>query len=109
VLPSSVAASLARLDDDESRRFLAEQFGTGNLSREEVTAAVNKNLNKSSRQKAARVSGKLEGVSFSFAFAAGQLTPDALLKAIEAIRYKVKEFQKGDAKDVAALAELLAS
>lgn len=108
-LPSSVAATLARLDDDESRRYLADQFGSGKLSREGVTAAVNKQLHKGTRQKAARVAGKLEGVSFSFAFAAGQLTPDALLKAIDAIRGRVKEFQKGEAKDVAALADLLAS
>lgn len=108
VLPSSVAASLARLDDDESRRFLADQFGTGNLSREEVAAEVNKQLNKTTRTKAAKVSGKLEGVSFSFSFAAGQMTPDALLKAIETIRAKLKE-AKGEAKDTAALSKLLAT
>jgi ParB family chromosome partitioning protein len=107
VLPSSVAASLARLGDDDARRFLAEQFGTGNLSRDEVTVEVNKQLNKPSRARPVRVAGKHEGVTFSFAFAAGQATPDALLKAIESIRLKLRELQKAEHKDVSALADML--
>jgi ParB/RepB/Spo0J family partition protein len=66
-----------------------------------------KKLKKNVTPKAGRVAGKLDGVSFSFAFSAGELTPEALLGAIEKIRSKLKELQRGDHKDVSALAELL--
>ena len=62
---------------------------------------------KNVQPKAGRVAGKLDGVSFSFSFAAGELTPETLLAAIEQIRSKLKELQKGDQRDVSALAELL--
>jgi hypothetical protein len=49
----------------------------------------------------------IDGVSFSFAFSSGELTPETLLAAIEKIRSKLKELQKSESRDVAALAELL--
>jgi hypothetical protein len=57
--------------------------------------------------KAGRLAGKLDGVSFSFAFASGELTPETLLAAIDKIRSRIKELQRSDNRDVAALAELL--
>lgn len=89
-------------------RELAGTVVQGRLKRDQVIEAVRRLVGKKHVQpKAGRVAGKLEGVSFSFSFASGQLTPETLLRAIEQIRGKLREMQKGDVHDVAALAELL--
>jgi ParB family transcriptional regulator, chromosome partitioning protein len=107
-LAESAAYELSRLKDDDAMRELANAVVANRLNRDQVIDAVRRKVGRKHVQpNAGRVSGKLEGVSFSFSFAAGQLTPETLLKAIEQIRGKLKELQKGDAKDVAALAELL--
>ena len=78
------------------------------LNRDQVTGAVRLKVGKKNVQpRAGRVTGKLDGVSFSFSFAAGDLTPETLLGAVEQIRTRLKELQKGDHKDVSALADLL--
>ena len=78
------------------------------MNRDQVLEAVRQKIGKKNvTPKAGRVAGKLDGVSFSFAFSAGELTPDTLLKAIDQIRSKLKELQKGEHKDVSALSELL--
>ena len=78
------------------------------LNRDQVIEAVRLKVGKKNVQpKAGRVAGKLDGVSFSFSFSAGELTPETLLAAIEKIRSKLKELQKGDHSDVSALADLL--
>jgi hypothetical protein len=80
----------------------------GRMNRDQVLEAVRQQVGKKNvTPKAGRVAGKLDGVAFSFAFAAGELTPEKLLKAIDQIRSKLKELQRDDHRDVSALTELL--
>jgi hypothetical protein len=75
------------------------------LNRDQVIEAVRLKVGKKNiAPKAGRVTGKLDGVSFSFS--GGELTPETLLKAIDQIRSKLRELQKGE-KDLSALADLL--
>jgi ParB family transcriptional regulator, chromosome partitioning protein len=105
-LPESVAYEISRLKDDDAMRALAVSAVAGRMNRDQVTEAVRKKTGKKAvTPKAGRVTGKLEGVTFTFS--GGQLTPDTLLRAIEHLRTKVRELQKSDHKDVSALAELL--
>ena len=87
---------------------MARLIVASRLNRDQVIEAVRRKVGKKNvTPRAGRVAGKLDGVSFSFAFSAGELTPETLLTAIEQIRSKVKELQRGDHRDVSALAELL--
>ena len=105
-LAESVAYEISRLRDEDAMRELAQTVVSGRMNRDQVTQAVRKQVGKKAvTPKAGRVTGKLEGVTFTFS--GGQLTPDTLLRAIEQLRAKLRELQKGDQKDVSALADLL--
>jgi ParB family transcriptional regulator, chromosome partitioning protein len=105
-LAESAAYELSRLKDADAMRALAYQIVASRFTRDQVTEAVRLKVGKKNvTPRAGKVSGKLEGVSFSFS--AGELTPETLLKAVEQIRSRIKEWQKGDPKDVSALTELL--
>lgn len=107
-LSESAAYEISRLKDDDAMRELAHAVCSGRMNRDQVSEAVRKKVGKKSGTgKAGKVAGKLDGVSFSFSFASGELTPETLLKTIEHIRSKLRDLQKCDNKDVAALAELL--
>jgi len=108
LLPESSAYELTKLPDEESMREVANQIVVCRLNRDQVIEIVRLKVPKKNVQpKAGRVAGKLDGVSFSFSFQAGELTPETLLKAIEQIRSKLKELQKSNQPDVSALADLL--
>jgi ParB family transcriptional regulator, chromosome partitioning protein len=107
-LAESAAYELSRLKDEDGMRELASMVFAGRMNRDQVLEAVRQKIGKKNvTPKAGRVAGKLDGVSFSFAFASGELTPETLLKAIDQIRSKLKELQRNEHKDVSALTELL--
>jgi ParB family transcriptional regulator, chromosome partitioning protein len=107
-LAESAAYELSRVKNEEAMRELANQIVASRLNRDQVIEAVRLKVGKKNvAPKAGRVAGKLDGVSFSFAFAAGELTPETLLGAIEKIRSRLKAMQRDDHRDVSALAELL--
>jgi ParB family transcriptional regulator, chromosome partitioning protein len=107
-LAESAAYELSRLKDEDTMRALAQQIVAARLNRDQVIEAVRQTVGKKNvTPRTGRVTGKLEGVSFSFACSAGELTPETLLKAIDLLRSKLKELQRGDHKDVSALPGLL--
>lgn len=93
-LPSSVASTIARMSDEETRRFLADQFASGALTRDGVTAQVNQRL-KGSRlaAKVERLACRVEGVAISVS--GRKLTLETLVKAIDQLRRKAKELPEG--------------
>jgi ParB family chromosome partitioning protein len=105
-LPESIAYEISRLRDEYGMRELAFTAVAGRMNRDQVTDAVRRKVGKKAvPPQPGKVTGKLEGVTFTFS--GGQLTPESLLRAIEHIRSKLRELQKNDQKDVSALAELL--
>jgi ParB family chromosome partitioning protein len=107
-LVESAAYEISRLPDPESQREMGHMVAACRMNRDQVIEAVRQKVGKKHVQpKAGRVAGKLDGVSFSFSFSAGELTAEALLAALDKIRSKLKELQKGDHRDVSALADLL--
>jgi ParB family chromosome partitioning protein len=96
-LPSSVAASLARLADDETRHYLASLHADGTLSRDGVTAEVNNRLEKPSRPKRDRLAIKLDGDVCVTVSAGVTLNASHLNQVIEAIRREIKRLQEGTA------------
>ena len=107
-LAESAAYELSRLRDEDAMREMAGMVVASRLNRDQVIEAVRLKVGKKNvTPKAGRVTGKLDGVSFSFAFSAGELTPETLLRAIDQIRAKLKELQRNDHKDVSALSDLL--
>jgi hypothetical protein len=77
------------------------------MNRDQVIEAVRQKVGKTTVQpKAGRVTGKCDGVSFSFSFGAGELTPATLLKVLEELRSRVRELKNTD-RDVSALADML--
>ncbi len=104
----SIAYEISRLKDEDVIREVANTVARCRLNRDQaIELCRQKGVEKKKTQpKAGRVAGKLEGVSFSFSFSAGELTAEVLLKALDQIRSKLRELQKGD-KDVSALADLL--
>ena len=107
-LVESAAYEVSRLPDADAQRQMAALIVASRLNRDQVIEAVRLKVGKKAvTPRAGKVAGKLDGVAFSFSFAAGELTPEALLAAIEKIRSKVKELQRGDHRDLSALADLL--
>jgi ParB family transcriptional regulator, chromosome partitioning protein len=107
-LVESAAYEVSRLPDADSQRDMANLIVASRLNRDQVIEAVRQKVGKKHvAHKAGRVAGKLDGVSFTFSFSAGELTPETLLKAIEQIRSRLKEMQRSDHRDVSALADLL--
>jgi ParB family chromosome partitioning protein len=107
-LAESAAYEISRLKDADAMREMASMVVAGRLNRDQILEAVRRKVGKKHvTPKAGRLAGKFDGVSFSFAFASGELTPETLLAAIDKIRSKLKELQRSECRDVAALAELL--
>lgn len=107
-LAESAAYEISRLKEEDTMRAMAGMVVANKMNRDQVIEAIRRTVGKKAvAPKAGRVTGKLEGVSFSFAYSTGELTPETLLKAIDQIRLKLKELQKSECRDVAALAELL--
>jgi ParB family chromosome partitioning protein len=106
-LAESAAYEVSRLPDAAAQLAMAQLIVGKRMSRDQAAEEVRKQVGKKHvTHKAGRVAGKLEGVSFSFSFAAGELTPETLLRAIEQIRARLKQLPR-DSTDAAALAELL--
>ena len=105
-LPASVGAHIARIDDDETRRALAQRYDSGELTRDGVAREI-KNLSrpKGSAAKPQRLAVKLAGLSVSVA--GKQLTIDALLGVFTRICKEAKSLKDGGKTDVTALAEAL--
>lgn len=103
-LPASVGAALARLTDNDTRRFLADQFGGGVLGREGVTAEVNRQLkgDRPPPPKPARLAGKLEGGVSLCVTSRQPLTPEILNKVIEHLRREAKKLPGGTPSSPAA-------
>jgi ParB family chromosome partitioning protein len=107
-LTESAAYVLSRLRDEDAMREMAGMVVASRLNRDQVIEAVRQKVGKKNvAPRTGRVTGKLDGVSFSFAFSAGELTPETLLRALDQIRSKLKELQRSDHKDVSALSDLL--
>ena len=106
-LAENAGYEISRLPGAPSQREMARLIVAGRLSRDQVVEAVRKQVGKKHVQpRGGRVTGKLEGVSFTFSFASGELTPEALLRAIDQIRSKLRALQRDD-KDMSALSDLL--
>lgn len=92
-LPSSVGATLARLDDDETRRFLADQFTSGIIGRDEVTAAVNSKLkgDRPPRSQPSRLSGRLDGGVTLSVTCREKLTREVIKRVIEHLQAEAKK------------------
>lgn len=99
-LPASVAASLSRLGDEDTRRFLSEQYASGALSRDGVAREVGHRLNgnRETKPKPTRLSFKLDGGFAITVSSAKPPTPDVLLKLCECLK---REAQKLKATAVA--------
>lgn len=109
-LAESAASEIARLPDHNGMRVLASIAVTTGMKRKEIVEAVQEQVGKKSgTPKPGKVTGKLDGVSFSFLFSTGQATPETLLRAIEHIRSKLKALPKGEPQDVSLSDVLKAS
>ena len=108
-LSANIGYEISRLDGEDAMRDVANTVARCRLNRDQAIELCRQNgvEKKKTTPRSDRLTGKAEGVSFSFSFSAGQLTPETLLKAIEQIRSKLKEMQRSDQRDVSALADLL--
>ena len=103
-IPSTVGSSLARLADDETRRYLSEQYSSGALSREGVAREVNQRLgaHRKSQTKPMRLSVKLEdGIVFTVS-STKPPTPDILLRLCEHLKREAKKLEVAQATPVKA-------
>ena len=94
-LPSSVASSLARLADQETCRFLSEQYAIGALSRDGVAREVSQRLGRKGQGKPrpSRLSFKLEGGIAVTVSASQTPTPDILTKLCEHLKREAKNLE----------------
>lgn len=111
-LPASVAANIARLCDDETRRGLADQYASGVLNRDGVAAEVNRQLKegrKPSRGKASRHSFRLGGIALTITAGKKPLSLDALLAAIRQLAEVAEGVQEKGGNLTSLAASLKAS
>jgi ParB family chromosome partitioning protein len=107
-MPASVAAQLARIDDDETRRHLADQYGGGRLTRDGIAAEVRRKLKaRSKAARPARLVFKLSGLSINVAGKPDKLTLDTLLSVLGRIGKEARSFKDAGNTDVQALAQLV--
>lgn len=101
-LPSSVGSSLARLDDDETRNYLAEQFAKGELSRDGVADEVKKRRggSQSNGNKPQRLMFKL-GAATVTVTAKQPLTWKDLGDVIDRLRRETKPLVESSGSEVA--------
>lgn len=94
-LPSSVAASLARLADDETRRFLSEQYARGALSRDGVAREVSQRMSRKrqSQPRPSRLSFKLDGGIVVTVSVTQSPTPEILLRLCEYLKREAKKLE----------------
>jgi ParB family chromosome partitioning protein len=110
VLPASVGVHIARIEDDETRRSLAEKYEGGQLNREGVADEA-KRLLKSGRKKKGgkppRLSATLSGLSVSVSGKAAAWTYDNLLAVLARLGEQAATLKDQGRFDAAAMAAVL--
>ena len=109
-LPASVASHIARIGDDETRRALADQFASGQQTREGIVTEVNHLLNSNRKpraKKASRLACRLpdNGVSLTLS-ADTPLTWEIVTSVIARLTRSAEQLRKGG-KDISELAKSL--
>jgi ParB family chromosome partitioning protein len=108
VLPSTVAAYIARIDDDATRRSLADDFSDGILDRAGLAARVNAVLKpKEGGSRRLSVKQKQSGLSLSVTGNADKWTYDNLMAVLNRIGKEAKSLREAGRFDHAALAAVL--
>jgi len=107
--PASVASQIARVTDDETRRALADNYGSGRINRDGIAAEVNRLLNpRRAASKTPRLALKLGGLSISVtALQADKLSLDNLVTVFGRVSREAKTFKDGGKTDLAELAQVL--
>ena len=107
-LPASVAAALARLEDDEARRDLADQYCDGRRNRDGIVAEVGALLKPGSKpDKKPRLGFKIGGLSISVCGKREKLTVANLTVGLRPRLQGSQGPQGCDKTDVAELSQLL--
>jgi ParB family chromosome partitioning protein len=107
-LPASVAASIARLDDERACVAIADRYRSGGLNRAAVVEEVNQQLHPGGKpDKPSRVVLKSAGVSISVSGQPGKLTIETLLALLNRVVREADSLKKAGKTDVAALAQAL--
>jgi ParB family transcriptional regulator, chromosome partitioning protein len=105
-LPATVGSHIARVEDDETRRGLADQYANGVLNRPGLVAAVNGKLNKG-KSKPARLAIKLGGVSICLSGPADKLTLDSIHSVLGRMSREAKSLKDNGKKEITDLVQVL--
>lgn len=108
-LPASVGSHIARIDNDETRRDIAEKYEAGELTRDGVAKAV-KGLTKpkgKAGKSTQRLAVKLSGLSVSIAGKPDKLTYDTLLSVFNRLVKEARSLKDSGNQDVNALLHVL--
>jgi ParB family transcriptional regulator, chromosome partitioning protein len=108
-LPASVAAAIARVGDEETRRALADQYENGRSNRDGIVSAVHSLLNpKEKADKKPRLALKLGGLSISVtAGKPDKLNVANLFAVFDRVSKEAKSLKDCGKSDVAELAQVL--
>ena len=106
-LPASVGSTLARIDDDETRLFLAEQYRNGLLTRDGVAGAVKQAKPKGKATRPQRLAVKLGGLAISIAGKPDKLTIDTLSTVLGRLAKDARSLKDQGTTDINALLQLL--
>jgi ParB family transcriptional regulator, chromosome partitioning protein len=107
-LPTSVAAAIARVGDDETRRDLADQYCSGRKNRDGIVAAVGELLDpKDKPAKPPRMALKLGGLSISVSGKPEKLTVAHVLSVLDRVCKEAKKLKDVGKTNVAELAQVL--
>jgi ParB family chromosome partitioning protein len=108
-LPASVAAHIARVSDDDTRRMLADQYDGGELNRDGIASGVSRLLKPEQKgDKKPRLAVKLGGLAISVT--PGQtdkFTFENLLSVLGRLSRAAKALQDAGKHDVTELAQVL--
>jgi hypothetical protein len=105
-LPATVGSAFARIEDDKTRRDLADQYACGVLNRAGVVAAVNDVLKKG-KSKPARMAVKLGGLSVSVCGQPKKLSYDTLIGVLERICREAQALKSKGRSDLTELVQVL--
>ena len=98
-LAESAAYEISRLKDEDAMRELASMVVAGRMNRDQVTRGGAAESRQEERHAQGRAGGgQARRRVLLLRFSAGELTPETLLRAIDQIRSKLKELQKGEQK-----------
>jgi ParB family chromosome partitioning protein len=107
-LPASVGAQLARIDDDETRRHLADRYAKGLVTRDSIATEVNGLLKPGQKgEKKPRMAVKIGGLSISVTGKPDKLSFDNLLSALRRVCRAAETLRDAGKKDVSELAQAL--